>query len=180
MNRHRLPLLPAILGLGCLLLCACAGTRTRPVEAGPKKLYVDANLGCSVTIAAQWPRRFVAVPPGGAGTYAVRWMIKTSDGGHTGSLLELTRLARPYPQNAEAALQLVKRQWPAFVVTGVDDRTPGRIDLVGHTAHLTLAVHLAALGEHWFELVLAAPPEQFDPLRRSFDRVAESLAALPK
>lgn len=166
----------------CLLgLCACAGTGKGSADkaSGPRKLYVDANLGISVTVGGDWSRRFVSPPPGGDGSYAVRWLLAEGKDHLPDSLIEVALLANPAPADIDSALDLVKKQWPAFEATAIDDSRAHQVELLGHTRRTSLLVRLINLSGKTFQLALITPPERFDSLRPAFEMVSNSLVPVP-
>jgi len=168
--------------LCCLLTTGCPGRagRQHVTDSGPKKLYLDANLGFGLTVSGDWPRSFVTPPAGSVAPYAVRWNL---DPGNRASrtVIEVAVFAAGPEPDREELIRRLRRQFPGFELTAVSE-LPGRNrpqwDVLGHTGRSTFLVRYLLAGGRLFQLSLFARPEDFDAARSLFDAVTASFDPL--
>jgi len=163
-----------------LLLGACA---SKPAEdlgySGAKRTYLDANLGMTLTLPADWQRRSIVPADGSLGDYSVLW---SAPGGRNAAKL-LVSLLPPgnLTDTASRELERFSSTHPGFTLIA---RSLGQFgnwtmeSAIGHVPSTNYRVLHIDTGRHIYQLAFAAPPEKFQLLEPLFDEILESFQPL--
>lgn len=161
-----------------LVACSTGKPQDEALEL-TKRSYLDANLGLTISIPADWDRKTVVPPEESTAPYSVLW--KAPQGQSAASLQISVLPAGKLTSVASAALDTFSRSHPGFNLTARSLGKTGSWDTetaLGHSSRLNYRVVNIAADQHIFQIVCSAPPEKFQHLTPLFNDIINSFQPL--